>query len=294
MMKNIYLLLIIPFCSFFLNIDSTEAQRMDTPGNQWNIGGYTISGPYSGSLKLGENIEVINGLEYHQFLRYRSSDDVWYFVDEFLREDSTQKVYYRNGETEELIYDFNLAVNDTFFFDTDFFSMCKSIIVEEIDSIAFDDGVNRKRLTMRINYAPSHSEIDYWVAGMGSTKYGSFPFSEHCIIDAGEALLCFFENDELVYKNTSGECFLTSVDDQPMLQKIQIYPNPTSDQVIITNDNQQLTHFVLHDLSGKPIQRGILDSNSKIVDLQTLPSGMYFLTITTKSGEQMVEKVLKR
>jgi hypothetical protein len=82
-----------------------------------------------------------------------------------------------------------------------------------------------------------------------------------------------------------GEC-LTSTDDE-VLQGLNIYPNPTYDNIYL--DNKAITVQVLN-VNGAVVA---VQYNTTTVDLSDLPSGIYLLDIRLKSESRVVEKVVK-
>jgi hypothetical protein len=110
-----------------------------------------------------------------------------------LREDSTSMRVYciqegQSASDEFLLYDFSLQVGDTLYND-----FCPMPVLERTE-ILFA-GKNRTRLVVD---APGGSLVFY--EGIGSMKQGVF--SPKCLIGSLTYLLCFFENDSLVYHNT--------------------------------------------------------------------------------------------
>ena len=289
-MKNIYYIFILFLFCFFS--DTTQAQHMDTPGNQWNISESQFGQPNSYAIRVAQDT-VINGVEYHKLLRSTDGEEPWIFNGALIREDSSQKVFYRNGSSEELIYDFNLAINDTVFFEFEI-PQCENMIVEAIDSIALNDESVRKRLTIRINYGNDFFGTDYWIAGVGSTFFGSFSYIDNCRLELGSRLLCFFEDGDLAYPETPENCVLSNTEETLFQNNIQIYPNPVSDQLKIIDVDQQLTSFEIFNLTGKLIKRGTINSTDQTVSLENIRPGMYLLSLRTKAGTKLVKKILKR
>lgn len=77
---------------------------------------------------------------------------------------------------------------------------------------------------------------------------------------------------------------VTGIQDFPNTQFVfGIYPNPTVDQIMITNkglSNENLKYAV-YDLSGKKMQEGNLKaSDTKSVDVSTLPNGIYIINVS--------------
>lgn len=62
--------------------------------------------------------------------------------------------------------------------------------------------------------------------------------------------------------------------------KIKIYPNPSNDSIVIENKNDQLssTYVILNSI-GQRLLSGKLTTEATKVDLNSLPSGIYFIKI---------------
>jgi hypothetical protein len=84
----------------------------------------------------------------------------------------------------------------------------------------------------------------------------------------------------------------------PLLDvEITVSPNPTADvvDIVVTTDTPEDFWILLNDLSGRLIARQDFSSVSEIqhrIDMKSLPSGTYTLTVTGKEGVRS-EKLVK-
>lgn len=85
-----------------------------------------------------------------------------------------------------------------------------------------------------------------------------------------------------VYENP-----VLSVDKSRLIPEILIYPNPTSDKIMIKTDN--LLNVKITDIQGIEL----MSSNENIIDLSTLSKGLYLVKITTDYGVFVSRVVLK-
>lgn len=69
---------------------------------------------------------------------------------------------------------------------------------------------------------------------------------------------------------------------------INIYPNPTKDNIYLTQNADKVYHIVIKDITGKTL-KSIKDSSNGI-HISDLPSGMYFLDIKVKDSETILTK----
>jgi len=79
-----------------------------------------------------------------------------------------------------------------------------------------------------------------------------------------------------------------SVNDLNYDQLISIYPNPTSDLLWIKNPTHATLVYIIQDITGKTIVKTKTAESTYHIDLQTIPNGIYFLTI--KSSQQQTTK----
>jgi len=72
---------------------------------------------------------------------------------------------------------------------------------------------------------------------------------------------------------------------------IKIYPNPTSGMLKIESSGLRVENVIIYDVFGK-IQKIENWKTEKAIDISHLPTGVYFVKISTEAGE-VVRKVLK-
>jgi hypothetical protein len=78
------------------------------------------------------------------------------------------------------------------------------------------------------------------------------------------------------------------VEEETISNTISIYPNPTSDELLIktwsTLFNEQNYTFTILDINGKICKSSILVPNERI-DIHTLTNGLYFIKIQNGDKE---------
>jgi hypothetical protein len=134
---------------------------------------------------------TINNISYYRFQFSRDSLNNWY-TSKYIREDSTKKVFqwdYLRGE--QLLYNFNANVNDTFVnIDS------RISVVSAVDSV-FILSSYRKRIHLDYTRIQGSDTIvsthNYWVEGIGSI-YDPLDILKPVW---GEVLLCYYEKDTL-------------------------------------------------------------------------------------------------
>jgi len=187
----------------------------------------------------------------------------------FRQDSSERKVYFvpENETTEQLLYDFNLQINNSsppYFNDP-------SATVLSVDSIIID-GEYRRRIKNNFTYNV------YIIEGIGST-YGLIEYNPGEVHDLYSiSLLCFIHNDVIIYPEDVDECFLITDIKSEMIKNdpIKIYPNPFSDFIIIETQDVKLKNVEIFDLNGRKIHFTINNESNRL-DTRLLPKGMYYL-----------------
>lgn len=274
--------------------NSINAQKIVEVGNQWNIitiAAFAAGASYS-SLKIGEDT-LINGISYSKLLR-KVDSETSFLTSSYLREDSLDRVYLLDldRESEYLIYDFRLMVNDTFGYP-----YCK-IEVTSIDTIITEDQVARKRYTVKRS-SPYFEKEDYWIEGIGSLRHLSNHMFTHCFADYDPYLLCFYKNGELVLSNDEeNDCANILLAEHTLYSEdVSVYPNPFTDEIVIELDKPLLEEIdiELYSFQGKKlfVQEQINSIGNIRINSNDLIPGPYFIAI--KSNEKIIfsTKVVK-
>ena len=87
----------------------------------------------------------------------------------------------------------------------------------------------------------------------------------------------------------------TSVNDLNINLNAQIYPNPTTDQLVLTvnsNDYKNLNYQLL-DLQGKVLGQNRMNNANTSIDVSKLPNGTYFIKILDKQRQLKTFQVIK-
>lgn len=74
--------------------------------------------------------------------------------------------------------------------------------------------------------------------------------------------------------------------------KIYLYPNPTSNNLYISNNNLVIETISVYSISGKKVLEKNYNQTNPI-DVSILPKGMYFIKISSVSGK-FVKKFIKK
>jgi len=80
------------------------------------------------------------------------------------------------------------------------------------------------------------------------------------------------------------------INEQDKVQ-LQVYPNPTTGQLTINNEQLTINNVEIFDIYGKK-HHLITSSSNHLINISHLPAGVYFVKITTDTGIQ-TQKIIK-
>lgn len=100
---------------------------------------------------------------------------------------------------------------------------------------------------------------------------------------------------------TDGQCLVQDVQLVPTnisvadrnLPKVSVYPNPASNEVRVTSDQEEMVMVELYDIYGKRLARQSVGGLNTSLDLSSYASGVYNLTVTFASGK-VSKRVVKQ
>lgn len=291
-MINIKQITLVLFFSI-LQINGT-AQPLVQEGAKWNIlVFYGFEGTKSTFTWKIDGDTSINNISYKTM--YTSGDSLnlnWFKTDDYIRENASKKVYYKEGNSDEfLLYDFGLVVGDTFTINE-----C-NITVVEIDTILLNNGEERKRMKMESPGVGSFTDAVYWVEGIGSEAGLINHWRLHCSTDHEYSLLCFYNDSELLYQINPLGCYFnsTSITELGRNDEIEVYPNPTKDifRIELKKENLMIKEIKLFSVMGKVLDVADLNTVNTEVDISTFPTGVYYLLIKLDKGQLLSKKILK-
>ncbi len=170
-----------------------------------------------------------------------------------------------------------------------YIEQCKLVVVH-IDTISLNNGEQRTRWELvNIDYP---WESDYWIDGVGS-HFGMLYHYGLCLTDFSHVLLCFYANNKLLYPESPPSCFIIGIEELTPDDPIRIYPNPSQLTLFIEVDNQDWKAFMLTNLMGKSVKRGMLHHGENQIDLSELPPGAYFILVENVQGHRYSQRLVK-
>jgi hypothetical protein len=82
-----------------------------------------------------------------------------------------------------------------------------------------------------------------------------------------------------------------SIEENTMLINTSLYPNPTTNQITIVNDQITIKRINIIDSTGKKLKTISVKNNS--INITSLPSGIYFIQLITEEGT-IIKKFVKQ
>jgi hypothetical protein len=283
-MKKVLLILAL----FLFSMASKEQGFID-PANQWNVSeSENFGASMTGIFKVfGDS--VIGNKSYQKiFVTYDSALNNWYYKG-LLREDSN-KVYYISvyGNGEGLLYDFNLKAGDTTHVISEWLPEPREFVCQSVDSIIYN-GISHKRWNF---YYPYES----WIDGIGSTEGPLYSGASGYVFDLYFSLLCFHRNDTLLYMEpgVSG-CYFTNVglNELNATYDVTLSPNPiTKGQNLNVKMESEIKEIELFTSAGIKTEISTeIHKKSATIKVGNLPSGIYFLRLTTINKTHINKKI---
>lgn len=284
---------------------SAQSHRFADTTAQWSLLTSNLLGEYYATTQFYVTSDtVINGISYQ-----RINTDI------FIRKDTSEKVYVLYGDTcEQLIYDFDPVVGDTFCTNLCANNPNERVTcrIDSIDSIF----IGRTRKVIHVSYKSAYldwSAFDIWIEGIGC-QYSelTFPGSSWLYIDGdGHQLLCYHENGIRLYHDSSDyyrnvinqESYLNACDRSEFIflgindivQLLHtIFPNPATSNFTITLSQQpkQGTALRIYDAVGKVIRVEELTGTTQQVSTAALPNGLYTYAIHYQNIKQTSGKLV--
>jgi hypothetical protein len=214
-----------------------------------------------------------------------------------IRQDTLNKKIYivlADSTTERILYDFSLQVGDTINSVLhDLASDCVGFNIETISSI--DSILINGNYHKRFNIQGSCNSVSY-IEGIGSYYGLIFPNR----LDEKEShLSCMKVNGQTYYPSNTSSCNLTNpvsnMDKMVNISDIDIYPNPTADElnIKITNAGLSFVSITISNTLGEIVIKEKMLTNEKKLDISTLPNGLYFLKLNSKENT-ITKKIIKQ
>jgi hypothetical protein len=286
--KLLFILLLINY-----TVNGQDTNSLIDTNKLWSTltryGQYSTSETYFTKF-IGDT--AINSLHYYKVFRTFDEGMISWINDGYIREDSSQKVFYKKNisENEVLFYDFNAHVDDTVFRYINQF-VTVPLKVDSIDSINIAGSI-KKRMFL---WATNSAHVDeIWIEGIGSLL-GIFFSGYYGVFDSqSHSLLCFYEKDTLKYINTFyNDCYIVvGVNEISGNTAFSVFPNPNNGTFVITSNAKQYQIEIFNLLGEKVYSETSLKTKTEI-DISSQTVGIYFLKIVDQYGNSAVRKIVR-
>ncbi len=114
---------------------------------------------------------------------------------------------------------------------------------------------------------------------------GIYYFSIHNNSPIGATQTFLFLDTISITTNLSSEEF--------NLSEINVYPNPTENQLNINFSKGIIKDISINDINGRTVKNMMVDNSQIVLDINDLNSGIYFLNINTDNGN-LIKKIIKK
>lgn len=236
----------------------------------------------------------IGQVDYKKLYRtYDTTFSYWGIYGAIRESDNQVFIYNFDLESEEILYDFNLSVGDTFSTvvnNLEYYNCPIEIVVSEIDTVLIENNEQRQRFTFA---------GEQWISGIGSTYGLVFIGVDQCIFDLSFELSCCHENNELIYQSPYlNGCFINSVGLEEKNEEIKhsIYPNPFSEFSELNFDYSSSKTYRLQIINGKGQiieEIGNIKSGEIVIPGHLLSPGIYFYRLTNNKNEIASGKLIR-
>lgn len=139
-----------------------------------------------------------------------------------------------------------------------------------------------------------------------SHTYSRLPYGDyHRPIRGGTWQVTFsaegYYSKTLTLTVADGQCLVQDVQLVPIgiavedrtAPQVSVYPNPVSNEVRVTSDQEEIVMVELYDLTGRRLVRQVVGELSTSLDLSSYASGVYNLTVTFANGK-VSKRVIKK
>lgn len=313
-MKKI-LHLFYSFGFFYTQIGMAQTDSFTYKMNSWIVSSQFFEGsgvPPITTCDYQFIADTLVGEKNYQKLSYKSTScNNFIFVGTALiRSEGRNKIYaltpdcrldlpFCSAKREVLLYDFSLNKGDSIINylqskkigngDTSTRKIVSRII--NVDTVLIY-GKLRKRLA--VNYSDSNriTGNDYWIEGIGSTRHPLSPLIT-------ETAICFEFSIRLsCFKgiSISGSNCLSAVEDNFLVSKITLYPNPANDLLRVTfaTNADILKKILITDVSGRLLKNITVQADELTIDIKDLSAGFYFLRVQTENGTSIKKFLVSR
>ncbi|MDR2084882.1 MAG: T9SS type A sorting domain-containing protein [Bacteroidales bacterium] len=230
---------------------------------------------------------IANDIYYKKIYRTARENAIFpddWVIDFYIRENDNKQILYKRSLSgwERMLYDFSLEVGDIL---PEEIYEGGDIIIESITYELMENGEERK-----VFWLSDYCHVpEFWIEGVGSS-FGLEKTLGGFITGGSYKLLCHWQNETLLYHNSSYEtCFESSLLIENY-SKFNIYPNPVKDILHIQNtDNSDINCISLININGQVIEQ--YQPKTTQINISNIKEGIYFIRFSTKERD-IIQKIV--
>jgi hypothetical protein len=274
-MKTKILLITIALFAIIKTYSQTYEPIVDTT-KMWVVYEYGMN-PYAGrtyAYKISNDTVLIDNKYWHDILVSEDSTYSQWSIYSFKKIREKNNIAYSYCWQDCSIFNFNLSTGDTCFFD--------SLNFYTIDT-TFDSFFAGKIRKTQVTFVST----DTIYSGIGSklSGFSSYPL----VTGGGKALVCYYENDSVLYKNPDFDyCFIDNTTNIKIIEKkkFTIYPNPAKNNVQLTINNEQLigSRIEIVNINGQTVKQITMYNEQYTINVEDLGKGIYFVKLIGEKG----------
>jgi len=192
------------------------------------------------------------------------------------------------------LYDFSLKEGMSFEY-TDMWLGPTLMHIKRVDFIEIN-GVQKKRFQLTKQPPYDYHILTAWIENVGSLSGLFYPSGVTPPGSQGE-LLCYFEDNKLIYKNPNySECYYDKVEDITSVQTIvtenyKIFPNPVEDVLTMSSLDNTISLIEIYDVLGKKVYS---QTYKESINMSSFEKGLYLLKVYDTNEQVSVFKIIKR
>ncbi|MCO6466919.1 MAG: T9SS type A sorting domain-containing protein [Bradyrhizobiaceae bacterium] len=158
-----------------------------------------------------------------------------------------------------------------------------SRFVKHVDASFTIDSSRTAQTYVGFTNTSVHADHYLWDFGDGTTDTSQSPLHEFA---AGTHTVCLtaYRHCDSVTMCDTIEVTTTSVHEDTA-SRAMLYPNPAS--TVLTIADIEAAQYVVIDLAGGEVLRGVCPSPASTIDVSTLASGMYYVVVTTSTSRSV-------
>ena len=246
-----------------------------------------VSAGYDYWLSFSKDSFLLDKRYYRKLMRNENNNSAeWKETNYYYREHLGRIFRKYKDDKEELSYNYAAAVGDTLY-TTDSWTN-GSFIVSDIENIIMQDGTTRRKLTVKRRCSSNEKSLT-WIEGVGETR-SQDGIELGCIVyDPETQFNCLLTNNKIVYSN--GFC-ISSTEPTDFQTNITLQPNPTTNNINIIGDVQNIKSIQISDVSGRLILLKEIQYDLSI-NVSSLASGVYICRIQSINGKIQTMKFVK-